>query len=223
MHQAFTERWVSGWATSRRLALRPDGDGWHVTVDAPTRREEYVVAEPSGPEALRLARLVADDPASWLTVIGAAHRDAHGALHALDRIGRVETVMQARLTPSEVPDGVLLEEDGEDVAHVRIEVDGQLAARGQVAVRGRDAVADRIETEEAFRRRGLGRRVMTALTAWATAHGADRGLLLASEQGRALYRSLGWTDVTSATTYRGIRLPSASTHPGTAGRPGSRP
>ncbi|KZX22826.1 GNAT family N-acetyltransferase [Rathayibacter tanaceti] len=88
-------------------------------------------------------------------------------------------------------------------AVARIEVDGVLAARGQVGVSGSDAVLDRIETGAEFRRRGLGGLVVGALTSWAGGEGARTGLLLASADGHALYRSLGWAVAAPASTWRG--------------------
>jgi GNAT superfamily N-acetyltransferase len=70
---------------------------------------------------------------------------------------------------------------------------GSLAASGQLGVVDGCAVPDRIEVQPAFRRRGLGAAMMTALVDTAVGAGADRGLLMASTEGRALYTSLGWT------------------------------
>jgi GNAT superfamily N-acetyltransferase len=89
------------------------------------------------------------------------------------------------------------------VAHARIEAEGEVAARGQAALSGGDAVFDRIETTPRFRRRGLGGLVMTGLGAWAAENGATVGLLMASVGGRALYTSLGWTEVAPIVTLRG--------------------
>lgn len=185
------------------MPIEADGSGWHVTVGTEIRQDEYVVAEPSGTEALRLARAVEHRYTSWLTVIGAITPEASSALGSLDRLARPGTVMEARLAPVPMPADVVVDTvDG--VAFVRIEVDGVVAARGQVAVVGRDAVLDRIETEEAYRRRGLGRRIVAGLTSWAVSQGADAGLLIASDEGRELYRTLGWRDVAPVVTYRGF-------------------
>lgn len=205
MHEAFVERWVAGWARSRSMPFEADGAGWRVTVGGETRHEEYVVAEPSPEEALRFARLVEPRFTSWLTVIGGIDHRAVSAFAALDRVARVETVMEARLAPVAMPSDVRVSvADDDAVAHVRVEFDGAVAARGQVAVVGRDAVFDKIETDAAFRRRGLGRTIVLALTSWAVSRGADTGMLLASEQGRELYRAAGWRDVAPAVTYRGF-------------------
>ena len=70
--------------------------------------------------------------------------------------------------------------------------DGSLAASGHIALDERLAIYDRIVTEPAHQRRGLGRAVMHALQALARAHGRHAGVLVATPQGRALYESLGW-------------------------------
>ena len=203
MHAAVVERWVAGWARSRSMPFEADGSGWHVTVGAETRLDEYVVAEPSGVEALRLARVVAPRSTSWLTIVGGIAPDALSALGSLDRMARPGTVMEARLASAGMPADVVVDAvDG--VAFLRIEVDGVRAARGQVALVGRDAVFDCIETEEPYRRRGLGGQIVAGLTAWAVSQGADTGLLVASDEGRALYRTVGWRDVAPVVTYRGF-------------------
>ena len=77
--------------------------------------------------------------------------------------------------------------------HVRVVApDGTLAAAGHVALGERLAIYDRIVTEPAHQRRGLGRAVMHALQALARAHGRHANVLVATTEGRALYESLGW-------------------------------
>jgi GNAT superfamily N-acetyltransferase len=78
-------------------------------------------------------------------------------------------------------------------AHVRVlAADGSLAASGHIALDERLAIYDRIVTDPAHQRRGLGRAVMHALQALARAHGRHAGVLVATPEGRALYESLGW-------------------------------
>ncbi|MDC7340105.1 GNAT family N-acetyltransferase [Streptomyces lydicus] len=51
---------------------------------------------------------------------------------------------------------------------------------------------DRVRTDEAHRRRGLGDFVMRTLVDSAVADGAVLGVLGATAAGRALYETLGW-------------------------------
>jgi GNAT superfamily N-acetyltransferase len=78
------------------------------------------------------------------------------------------------------------------VLSVEIRMGGELAANGRAALHDDCAVFDQIETRPAHQRRGLGRLVMLRLSQAACAAGATRGLLVATEEGRALYATLGW-------------------------------
>lgn len=81
---------------------------------------------------------------------------------------------------------------------VRVDAsDGTLAASGQAGLTASWAVPDRVSTARGHRRRGLGRTVMGLLDQEVTGLGATRGVLVASQEGRRLYLTLGW-QVTSA-------------------------
>ncbi|MFI2190015.1 GNAT family N-acetyltransferase [Streptomyces sioyaensis] len=69
---------------------------------------------------------------------------------------------------------------------------GEQAAQGQMASLGEAVVVDRVVTEEAHRRRGLGNFVMRTLADRALETGAVLGVLGATDAGRALYETLGW-------------------------------
>jgi GNAT superfamily N-acetyltransferase len=73
-----------------------------------------------------------------------------------------------------------------------ISKDGSLAASGYAAEHGQAFVFDRINTHPAHRRRGLGRALMAALGEMQQSAGTTR-VLVATEEGRALYSTLGWT------------------------------
>lgn len=89
------------------------------------------------------------------------------------------------------------------VASVRIHAaDGTVAASGHAAECRGVFVFDRIATHAAHRRRGLGRALMAALGACQRAP-AQR-VLVATEEGRALYEALGWT---VASPYATIVIP----------------
>lgn len=70
--------------------------------------------------------------------------------------------------------------------------DGTLAARGHAAQYAGVFIFDRIRTEAAHQRRGLGRALMAALGA-TQRPGSARRVLVATGEGRALYETLGWT------------------------------
>ena len=82
---------------------------------------------------------------------------------------------------------------------VRIMAGAEVAARGKAALTGEFAVIDQVETAPDHRRRGLGKSVMSALSEATTRRGATTGVLVATEDGRALYSRLGWTLVSPVT------------------------
>lgn len=70
--------------------------------------------------------------------------------------------------------------------------DGRIAASGYAAEHEGSFVFDRIAVDPGHRRRGLGRALMAALGAEQRCRRATR-VLVASDDGRALYGTLGWT------------------------------
>lgn len=198
---ALVDRWVQGWSDSRQMFGRRDGDGWLVEVAAETRSQEYVIATPSLPELRRLVTATTG-PDVWLTLVGNLDAQCLDIVAALDPVTSDERMMTASVRTASVPAQVRITEHGR-VAQAHVEVDGELAARGQAAVRAGDVVFDRIETTPKFRRRGLGRLVMTGLSAWAADNNATTGLLMASVSGRKLYDSLGWSELAPIVTFRG--------------------
>ncbi|MEV0153356.1 GNAT family N-acetyltransferase [Micromonospora sp. NPDC050686] len=86
-----------------------------------------------------------------------------------------------------------MQTSGEIVTAVVLDPEGQVAASGKLATAGAYGIVDQVETAAAHRRRGLGSVVMRTLAWHALRRGADTGVLVATDDGRDLYRSLGWT------------------------------
>ncbi|MCD0443238.1 GNAT family N-acetyltransferase [Glycomyces sp. A-F 0318] len=72
---------------------------------------------------------------------------------------------------------------------------GDLAASARLGRSGGFGVFDKVVTAPAHQRRGLGSTLMRALSGNARALGMEWGLLVGSDEGRALYEHLGWTYV----------------------------
>ncbi|MFD5598635.1 GNAT family N-acetyltransferase [Leucobacter sp. NPDC058333] len=207
----WTEDWVTGWAVARGRSVERNGDAWGVEVGDAYRDREYVIGSPSVAEATRLVRLLTG-PRDWLTVLGERDPAVDRALAPLQAMSRVETLMEIRdlaASPRKnthhrghgVQDGQLGLGEENGVAEVTITIDEVVAACGYAVVSGEALILDRISTEPQYQRRGLGRRVVEALCEWGSATGAERGLLVASVEGRALYLTLGWRDVMPVAGY----------------------
>ncbi|MFJ6855500.1 GNAT family N-acetyltransferase [Streptomyces sp. NPDC091271] len=203
--------WVHGWALSRGAA-EPDPTSWGFTVstgppahamshvlttaDAATVRK--ITAGTTRPGVRLKAFVRTESLASWIAP-GWSVADEPGYL--------MSTPLHPARVPALLPDGYRLRTWAQDgVTYARVcAADGTLAARGQAAVTGVTAVIDKVETQPAHRRRGLGRQIMRTLTDAAAGQGARVGLLASSAEGRALYESTGWA--VSAPLANALRVP----------------
>jgi GNAT superfamily N-acetyltransferase len=199
LHDPVAERWLSTWLRLReRHAV--EIDGWPlVHVESTSRRTELLCDSPDLGVFVSLLRHVAGDPSAMLTVVGrdlAAHRAVD--LPASARISRDdETLMTTTLAPGPAPAPLpglvaVRDVDGPRIVH-RLEDGARIAAEATMAIQEGWVVFDRVETSPGFRRRGLGRHLMSTMCAEAFAVGARHGILAASADGCALYASLGWT------------------------------
>lgn len=195
----FVEAWVTGWIKSRRppSAEVVDG-GWFIRTGTEREACRWVLTE-SDPE--RLAAILAGpvpksgcvkfagDPKEWMPRFGPGWVE--------DDLG---WFMSRELEPAEVarvPEGYRIEviEEPELITVRVLDESGRLAASGQCGLADPYAVPDRIVTEEAHRRRGLGRVVMSELQRLAYVSGARTAVLSATTEGRELYHSLGWQEL----------------------------
>ena len=86
------------------------------------------------------------------------------------------------------------------VTHVRfLDQDGLLAASGYAAETSEVFVYDRIETAADHQRKGLGSAVMSALSA-AKRSPATVEILVATDDGRRLYKRFGWRVISAYST-----------------------
>ncbi|MGW4893559.1 GNAT family N-acetyltransferase [Kitasatospora sp. NPDC004240] len=206
--------WAAGWAVSRRTAAPVAVDGGHrIEVGLPGHVRRYVLpsAEPS---VLRVLAGTAAEPGVWLKVCAARERVAP-LLGPGWLLKEPEFLMAAplRARARAVPAGYRVEVGAADGAvDLRVlTTDGRPAATGRVGRAGTDAVFDQIVTEPEHRRRGLGSIVMNGLVTAVRELGAERGILVATADGLALYRTLGWelhSPVTAA-VFDGTARPAA--------------
>lgn len=194
---ALVEAWVTGWALSRSVAAPiPVAGGHRIVVGEPGQAERLVF---STLDAAALSDLAASivapgiflkafcAPEALLAAVGARWSpQPSGDLMAVDLVAVPPPVAPALGYVQRFrAEGPVL------VAEIH-DVDGALAASGRAALTGGFAVFDKIITDPAHQRRGLGRVVMGVLGERARALGASQGVLVATPEGRALYEVLGW-------------------------------
>lgn len=199
-HTEVFTAWIRGWARTREVAPPvPHADGFRIDVGLPKQAARYVFPRPTA----TLARLGEAIAQPWVYLKANASNDELRALlppnWQVEPLGFMMTCDAAPFRGvATLPFGYALHVDDHDAAragraHVRVlATDGSLAASGHLALDERRAIYDRIVTEPAHQRRGLGRALMHALQAVAHAHGRHAGVLVATEMGRSLYESLGW-------------------------------
>ncbi|GIG86379.1 GNAT family N-acetyltransferase [Plantactinospora endophytica] len=198
--------WGRGWAVSRGTSAPVEVvGGFRIDVGLPGHRVRHVLHSYDAEALARLAGALTA-PGNWIKASGdpAEFRAALPDGWTIDIAGYLMTV-PFRAGAVEPPPGYALGVDiepgsGVVVATVR-DGAGERAASGRLAPAGKFGIVDQVETEPAHRRRGLGGVVMRTLGDRAVAGGLRTGILVATDDGRALYRSLGWvvrSDVSGA-------------------------
>jgi GNAT superfamily N-acetyltransferase len=100
------------------------------------------------------------------------------------------------------PDGYAVLLTGADQVLIAMAVarSGDIVAGGRIALIGDIAVFDQVWTHEDHRRQGLGGAIMRSLENAAAHRGAERGMLVATDAGCALYLTLDWQRYAPYTT-----------------------
>jgi GNAT superfamily N-acetyltransferase len=201
-------RWVEGWRLCRGLEPVIEYDDAYAAVLRLPGRERELFARSDDPETVdRLIRELTPD--TWLTI---TTQDGNGIARRLAAAGARPFEEQKTLMSIDLHEHPLATAEFESVGsleYARVLIDGTVAAHGMAAIVGDDAVMHDIQTDPAYRRRGLGSIVMGALSRRALERGASTGLLMATTDGYHLYRKLGWlpeaTMVTASGDARAVR------------------
>lgn len=195
-------RWLEGWRLCRGLepVIEYD-DAYAAVLRLPGRERELFARSDDAATVDRLAAGLAAD--TWLTV---TTQTGNGIARRLTAAGarpfeEQKTLMSINLH-EHPPVTAELESNG-PLDYARVLIDGTVAAHGMVAIVGDDAVMHDIQTDPAYRRRGLGSVVMGALSRRALERGASKGLLMATTDGFHLYRKLGWLPEATMVTASG--------------------
>lgn len=197
------ETWAVGYCRARGyLDPEPGPAGLWMRIDLPEQVGRHVLTA-FEPDAYR--RLVASVTEPFVYVEALAPRAAVLALTPDGWTPRdAHWLMTTTLTAAEaaLPAGYSARlVEGPLTVNLEIDApDGTPAATGRCGLNGAVATFDRIVTEEAHRRLGLGKAVMNRLSAAVLARGAATGVLIATPDGRALYRAMGWAEVGEVTS-----------------------
>lgn len=187
--------WGRGWAASRGTAepVPLDGGAWRIEVGLPGHRRRDLLPAWSPARVQAWAENITG-PGHWIKALVAPvelRLPAAWQKHPTEYL--MSTALTAEMPPALAPGYRSELARHGDVIECRVLTpEGQAAAAAQIGLAGRHAVFDQVVTEPAHRRLGLGRHAMARLTAAAREQGADQGLLVATEDGRALYTALGW-------------------------------
>jgi GNAT superfamily N-acetyltransferase len=190
--------WGRGRAHSRVTAQpEPIEGGFRVAVGPPST-EVREVFHTYTPESLAAAAARLDEPGNQVMIAGpsALLASVVPSSWTMDEGGHLMTVPFAQ--PAYTVPGdyrLLLESEGPLTVARVFHRNGDLAASARLGRDGEFGVFDKVVTAPAHQRRGLGSLMMRALSGNAYAQGARFGLLVGSDDGRALYEHLGWSFV----------------------------
>jgi GNAT superfamily N-acetyltransferase len=187
--------WLKGWALAHETPLpTPCGHGWRVKVGLPDQKARYVFAAPE-PAFWQLAETITE-PFVYLKVCAAHNNIRHlfPARWATEHRGFIMILEGALSSIRPLPDGyrLVLIDRPAGMTCIIYAPDETEAACGSVVIADGMAVYDRIRTQTAHQRRGLGGLVMATLQQAAYERGRERDMLCATDAGRALYETLGW-------------------------------
>lgn len=196
---------IGAWLTSRSLARGlplpvREFDGFRVDTNSETEVARWVFPK-IGPGLQALGRSILE-PRYFLKLCAPAC-ELRAALPLGWELHPPGYFMRStgEAVKAQLPDGYKIEtERAGVVSAARIWArTGELAASGYAAEACNVFIYDRIVTEPEHRRKGLGRAVMAALHATKLQSSAPE-LLVATEDGRALYSALGWKTVSQYST-----------------------
>lgn len=194
--------WAEGWTLTRNKAFPVSQTyGCKIDLGLPDHLVRHVVVDDDA-EILRELASSLETRGTWLKVCGAPEK-VIPLLNENWQVQAPEYLMAVALKGAGVAthDGYRLSVSTSGPvtdAELR-DMDGQLAARGRVAHNDGIATFDQIVTEPAHQRKGLGRVIMATLVNLSIAQEARVGVLVATDQGRALYLAIGWTLVSPVT------------------------
>jgi len=199
---ATAEAWARGWTLTRGKSHPVTQTyGCKIDLGAPDHLERHVVTNFDA-QALHALTTSLTVPGTWLKVC-ASPETVTPFLRDIWQVQPPEYLMAVALRQAAVSAHndyrLSIRTSGTVTDAEFTDKDGQVAAKGRVAQSNGCAIFDQIVTEPEHQRKGLGRIIMTALSNHSIANESNTGVLVATEDGRALYTSMGWTVVSLVT------------------------
>ncbi len=190
------EKWLKAWSLSRELPLPvPFKSGYKVEVGYENQKSRYVFPELNN-DFIRLSKSV-EDPFVFMKVC-ASQEDVKNKIPEKWQI-QPQGYMMSCFRPMKIPDIDLpdeynLESDLYNSTFLLriVTENGKTASTGRVVMVDDLAVYDQILTEENHRRKGLATFLIKELEKIALSKGIYKNFLVATEQGKRLYQSLGF-------------------------------
>jgi hypothetical protein len=191
------EKWIKAWSLSRELSLPVKyKSGWMVDVGYENQKQRYVFPELNN-DFIQLSETI-DEPWVYLKVC-VSPDELKGKLSekwVIQPQGYMMSCFKQMsfFASGNLPDKYKFEyESYNSTFVVRIVTnDGELASIGRVVLVDDLAVYDRISTEANHRRNGLATFLMKELEKIALANNVYNNFLVATEEGKSLYQTLGW-------------------------------
>ena len=189
-------KWLKGWSLSRNLPL-PTAyrSGFIVEVNDEREKSRYVFSELNA-DFLHLAKTTSE-PRVFLKVCTTFDRFKN----AVPDHWKVQPqgYMMRCFQPMKIPDRSLHEDYRLEYEHYNstsvvkiVTENGEFASIGRVVIVDDLAIYDRIFTESNHQRKGLATKVMMELEQIALSKGVFKNFLVATEEGRPFYQTLGW-------------------------------
>jgi hypothetical protein len=190
------EKWLKGWALSRELPLPVKyKSGYMIDVGYENQKRRYVFTEPNN-DYIQLSKSI-DEP--WVYLKACTAPDKLKSMLSKKWVIEPQGYMmscstQMSFSNRNLSDDYKFEFDNYNSTFVIriVTKNGELASIGRVVLVDDLAIYDRISTEVNHRRKGLGAILMKELEKIALANNVSNNFLVATEEGKSLYLSLGW-------------------------------
>jgi GNAT superfamily N-acetyltransferase len=190
------ENWLKAWSVSRELPLPVKfKSGLKVDVGFEKQKTRYVFTDLNN-DFIQLSKDI-NEPWVFLKVCSPP---SEVKLHISKKwIIQPQGYMMSCFHPMTIPDICLHNDYKLEISNynssfvIRIVTQtGKVASTGRLILVDELAVYDRILTDDNHKRKGLARFLMKELEKIALSKGISKNFLVATEEGKSLYESLGW-------------------------------